>query len=188
MKRVATAGCVAAVALTWALNGTPAPAPQARMPSDFKAAVANDAKRGAQWERVSEAFVYGGVVHVRDKTGFVHAREYTAHERCAYCGFRPSPNAKNPEDQKRLQVHHGRRAFKDMNSDQRGTDEPEGEYDPNNLIALCERHPSNHHLNIGHMGNFKLENPNVFADCAKHEKDMRKAGTWPDGEGDRHGK
>jgi hypothetical protein len=167
-------------AFVW-VQSTPETTPQgliSRVPADFAKAVKGDSKRGVAWERVSAAFIYGGVVHVPDKTGFVHAREYKPHPVCAFCGFKPNPCSVILENRKRLQAHHGRTAFKDMTPEQKGTDEPGGEYDENNLIALCERHPENHHLNIGHDGNFKHENPNVFEDCKANEAKLRKLGTW----------
>lgn len=36
--------------------------------------------------------------------------------------------------------------------------------DPTNLITLCRREP-NHHLYVGHQGNFREDNPNVREDC-----------------------
>jgi 5-methylcytosine-specific restriction enzyme A len=45
---------------------------------------------------------------------------------------------------------------------------PELELDPNNLITLCDRPgPDNHHLTVGHLGDFKSKNPNVREDAAK---------------------
>ncbi len=90
-----------------------------------------------------------------------------AHPLCAYCG-----------GTERLQVHHVHQ-FDEMTDAQRGTDSPGGEYDFENLITLCEVQPEDHHLRIGHSGNFKTSNPNVKADCVRHEAEMRAAGTWP---------
>ncbi len=42
---------------------------------------------------------------------------------------------------------------------------PERELDPANLLTLCESPGSNHHLEWGHFGNFKLWNPSVINDC-----------------------
>jgi 5-methylcytosine-specific restriction endonuclease McrA len=43
---------------------------------------------------------------------------------------------------------------------------PELELDPSNFISLCESKPNgNHHLEIGHLGNWKGVNPNVEADA-----------------------
>ena len=55
-----------------------------------------------------------------------------------------------------LQVHH----IKPFHLD------PELELEESNLITLCESQ-DNHkcHLNIGHLGNFKNENPNVVKDA-----------------------
>jgi 5-methylcytosine-specific restriction endonuclease McrA len=82
-----------------------------------------------------------------------------AHPYCAYCGAREN-----------LQVHHIRPFHLD----------PTLELDPTNLIVLCETPGIDHHLHIGHLGNFRSEgNPNVKEDCAKHEAEMKAAGTWP---------
>lgn len=43
---------------------------------------------------------------------------------------------------------------------------PELELDPANLITLCEMPFRNHHLKVGHLGNWKNWNPNVRADAA----------------------
>ncbi len=46
---------------------------------------------------------------------------------------------------------------------------PELELDENNVIWLCENAPEDHHLHIGHLGNFRTSfNPNVREDCKKH--------------------
>lgn len=42
---------------------------------------------------------------------------------------------------------------------------PELELDPKNFITLCECSPSDHHLKLGHHGNWKDFNPTVEADC-----------------------
>lgn len=90
-----------------------------------------------------------------------------AHPFCAYCG--------NAE---KLQAHHIH-AFELMTPEQRGTAAPGGELDPDNIIILCEVQPSDHHLRIGHLGNFKNSDPNVVEVCKKHEADLRVAGEWP---------
>lgn len=102
-----------------------------------------------------------------DKWATCRKHFLAAHPFCAYCGGTT-----------KLQVHHVHQ-FNDMTPEQRGTDAPGGELDPNNLIVLCEDPATDHHLHIGHSGNFKTSNPNVRADCQEHEAAMRKEGTWP---------
>lgn len=41
---------------------------------------------------------------------------------------------------------------------------PDLELDPRNLISLCERAGEDHHLLLGHDGDFRSSNPNVRAD------------------------
>lgn len=48
---------------------------------------------------------------------------------------------------------------------------PEKELDDSNLITLCEEHEKDCHLMHGHLGDFKLYNPNIRAEC-----DGRKGG------------
>ena len=82
-----------------------------------------------------------------------------SHPYCAYCGAK-----------EHLQVHH----VKPFHLD------PSLELDPNNLIVLCETPGTDHHLEIGHLGNFRSEgNPNVVEDCRKHRAELEAAGTWP---------
>lgn len=81
-----------------------------------------------------------------------------AHPYCAYCGSKQN-----------LQAHHIRPFHL----------HPELELDPKNVIVLCETPGTDHHLHIGHAGNFKSENPNVVEDCAKNRSMMEFAGTWP---------
>lgn len=64
---------------------------------------------------------------------------------CAACGI-----------DKRLQVHH----IKPFHLN------PRLELDPQNLIVLCEYPSRNCHLNVGHHGNWKAENPNVVQEAA----------------------
>lgn len=49
--------------------------------------------------------------------------------------------------------------------------DPTRELDPANLIALCDR-PGRHncHLDVGHLGNWRRENPNVVADAQRELK------------------
>lgn len=42
---------------------------------------------------------------------------------------------------------------------------PELELEPSNFITLCECAPSDHHLNLGHLGNWKNFNINVEVDA-----------------------
>lgn len=88
------------------------------------------------------------------------------HEACAACG-----------DAVDLQVHH----IKPFHL------YPELELDPDNLIVLCEGKGNNHcHLNIGHLGNWKRENPNVVADAQKHRSGKLSENTLYIGTGDIH--
>jgi 5-methylcytosine-specific restriction enzyme A len=51
---------------------------------------------------------------------------------------------------------------------------PKLELDITNLIALCDKPGhANCHLEIGHLGNFKKENPNVREDAAKILKKLK---------------
>ncbi len=43
---------------------------------------------------------------------------------------------------------------------------PELELDPKNFITLCECSPTDHHLKLGHNGDWKSFNPNVERDAA----------------------
>lgn len=82
-----------------------------------------------------------------------------AHPFCAYCGGTT-----------KLQAHHIRPFHL----------EPDLELDPSNVIVLCEDPATDHHLKIGHLGNFQSEgNPRVVEDCEANEAKMRKDGTWP---------
>ncbi len=137
---------------------------------EFLGLVAADTLRGKHWARVEYAFKYGGVVKFEDG----HTTTYLPHEACAYCGFIPKPEL----GEKPNQIHHVAQ-FSKMTIKQRDSDVKGGEYDPDNLITLCERHPDNHHLNIGHVGNFKNENPNVREVCKAHEAELRAKGEWP---------
>lgn len=80
------------------------------------------------------------------------------HPFCAYCG-----------GTEKLQVHHIAPFHL----------HPELELDETNVIVLCEKPETDHHLHIGHLGNFRSEgNPNVVEDCKKNEVKLRKLGTW----------
>lgn len=71
---------------------------------------------------------------------------------CAACGAKD-----------KLQVHH-KKCFHLS---------PELELDYNNYITLCEDgNKCEHHIKIGHLGNFKLENPNVEKDAADIRKNL----------------
>lgn len=87
----------------------------------------------------------------------VRAKHLKTNPFCAYCGSTLN-----------VQVHH----IKPFHLN------PELELDPNNLITLCENPESDHHLHIGHAGNFKSENPNVVEDCKKHRDEMQAQGKW----------
>ncbi len=81
------------------------------------------------------------------------------HNFCAYCG-----------GTEKLQVHHIRPFHL----------HPELELDETNMITLCELPETDHHLHIGHLGNFRSEgNPDVVKDCQAHEATMKADGSWP---------
>jgi 5-methylcytosine-specific restriction enzyme A len=65
---------------------------------------------------------------------------------CAACGTR-----------KNVEVHH-KQPFHLF---------PALELDPKNFITLCEQPTIEHHLHVGHLGNWKNFNPNVVTDAAK---------------------
>lgn len=76
---------------------------------------------------------------------------------CAACGSKEF-----------LEVHHIKSFHRN----------PELELDITNLIVLCDKPgPDNHHLYIGHLGNFKQENPNVITDAERHLKHHINSGT-----------
>lgn len=66
---------------------------------------------------------------------------------CAACGTKD-----------KLQVHH----IKPFHL------YPELELEPSNLITLCETKQRKCHLNIGHLGHWKRENPDVTKDAANY--------------------
>lgn len=68
------------------------------------------------------------------------------HPTCAACGSREM-----------VQVHH-KAPFHLF---------PQRELDPTNLITLCERPGVDHHLNIGHLGDWRKFNPRVEEDAAR---------------------
>jgi len=72
---------------------------------------------------------------------------------CAACGAT-----------KHLQVHH----IKPFHL------HPELELDVKNLIVLCEGKENLCHLNVGHLGNWHKENPDVVMDAAKILMKMKK--------------
>lgn len=43
---------------------------------------------------------------------------------------------------------------------------PNLELDPRNFITLCECHPGNDHLTLGHLGDWKKYNPAVESDAS----------------------
>lgn len=65
---------------------------------------------------------------------------------CAACGSRSN-----------LQVHHIMPFHLDSSK----------ELDPSNLITLCEKSPTNCHLNVGHLGNWKKYNSSVREDAMR---------------------
>lgn len=56
---------------------------------------------------------------------------------------------------------------------------PEKELDMKNFITLCECGPGDHHLNLGHLGNWKSFNPHVEADAAQFAKRVKDHGVQP---------
>ena len=82
----------------------------------------------------------------------VRKHHLEAHPTCAVCG-----------GTKKLEVHH-KAAF---------SDHPELELEPSNLITLCEASKScNHHLFVGHLGDYKKINPDVVEDAAYWNKKL----------------
>ena len=75
---------------------------------------------------------------------------------CAICGWGPGAQSFNS---RLLNVHHVKPFSKD----------PKLELDPTNFITLCEsKYPGfNCHLEVGHSGSFRLENPWIREDAAK---------------------
>jgi 5-methylcytosine-specific restriction protein A len=69
-----------------------------------------------------------------------------AHPTCAACGGTTH-----------LQVHHKKPFHL----------HPELELDPANLITLCESPGVDHHLHVGHLGDWKGFNPNVDRDASR---------------------
>jgi hypothetical protein len=76
-----------------------------------------------------------------------------SHPECAACGSK--------ED---LEVHH----VKSFHLN------PDLELDPKNLITLCDKPgPDNHHMRVGHLNNWRLENPNVITDARKIRNSLK---------------
>lgn len=73
-----------------------------------------------------------------------------SHPECAACGSK-----------QKLQVHHIKPFHMDRSL----------ELDTNNLITLCEDE-KHCHLKIGHLGNFKNENPQVREQAAQMRKSL----------------
>ena len=94
-----------------------------------------------------------GEIPRSDKWPAVEQSHLQAQPVCAACGL--------GQPKQGLQVHHmlpfhfcvklGR---------------PELELDERNLMTLCDETINNHHLLLGHLGNFQSYNPNVKADVA----------------------
>jgi 5-methylcytosine-specific restriction enzyme A len=105
------------------------------------------------WEEVPDHEVFGGTRSSHWPS--VRAKFVKAHPRCEACGVA-----------KGLNVHH----IRPYQSN------PELELDPTNLITLCREH----HLSIGHLGNWHRANPNVSRDAEilfkklQHEKAIAK--------------
>ena len=92
------------------------------------------------------------------KWAALRARIIKNHPFCAYCGRT-----------EKLEAHH----IKPFHLF------PELELEPENIIVLCQAPPMDHHLKVGHKGNFKNWNPDVVADCKANEKRLKRAGRWP---------
>lgn len=90
-----------------------------------------------------------GVARSPHWESFKHEFSKTNSRRCAYCD--------SPID---VQLHH----------EQPFHINPQRELDPTNLIWLCEEVGSNHHLHVGHCGDWKKFNPRVREDCLKNQK------------------
>lgn len=96
-------------------------------------------------EAVPEPGVYGAARS--GKWAAVRAAYFAEHPHCEFKGC----DSKGP-----FQVHH----VKDFSH------HPELELDPTNLITLCAGE-SNHHLYVGHQGDFQDINPHVREDCKR---------------------
>ena len=97
--------------------------------------------------------IAGGEIPRSDKWSAVEQAHLQSHPVCTACG--------QGQPGQGLQVHHmlpfhfcvklGR---------------PELELDERNLMTLCDETINNHHLLLGHLGNFQSYNPTVKADVA----------------------
>ena len=130
-----------------------------RMPDDFRAAVEADkehakldSERSPGWGRFSD--------HCID-----------LHPFCTACGLSREDGKKSGN----MLASHHKFPFHRMSAAQRGSAIAGGEFDPNNIIVLCFRH----HLSIGHLGNWKHDNPNVDDDAKKFAKALKARGAWP---------
>jgi len=104
-----------------------------------------------------------------------------SHPTCLACAVEAN-DEKKPE--RSVQVHHCHPFHYVV-----ALGRPDLELDPRNLVALCEdekgRPAEDHHLLIGHLGNFKEGNLNVAADASGVYHGLSKAvirndATWKD--------
>jgi hypothetical protein len=108
-------------------------------------------------DRGAEQAAKHGIARSPHWEHFKEEYEKTHPKQCAYCG-----------STHKVQLHHCEPFHLD----------PSRELDPTNMIWLCEESPSDHHLKIGHLGDFKKFNPNVVEDCRMNEQKLRKSGLW----------
>lgn len=85
---------------------------------------------------------------------------FTAHPACEFKGCK-THEMKLGDPRRKFNVHHVEPFH--IN--------PAKELDPRNLITLCVS-PENHHLYVGHLGDFQDVNPRVRRDCQE--------GHWPE--------
>lgn len=130
-------------------NGqTPPPAPQPHPVGQAQVAPVQVSPVG-----IDAGSIVAGEIPRSDKWSAVEKAHLQQHPTCAACGL--------GHPKQGLQVHHmlpfhfcvklGR---------------PELELDERNLMTLCDETINNHHLLLGHLGNFQSYNPNVKADVA----------------------
>ncbi len=162
---VLTAVLVVLLGIQWALVCDPRPLPDMHAACD--AAVESVLVEPAETvlERAPESFQRGVAEDKARGSRWATEQKHfiAAYPRCAYCA------------QKADAVHHVLPVSK-MSDAQRDHDVPGGEYDWGNLISLCNPH----HLDRGHLGNWRLANPDIVAECKRNEKRLRAAGKWPD--------
>lgn len=94
----------------------------------------------------------------------VRADYLKQHPECAACGWKGIGKTRSG-----LQVHHVIPFGVDANGDV-DSDGVVNELDPDNLITLCGPEHRNHHLDIGHGGNYRCRNLNCREDAERFRK------------------